>query len=365
VIEETLRTLADQDGPPSRLRAEDVLAHARRRTRRRAALATGLAGATVALAVLGTVAVVRAGMPGPAGPGSGCVAEPLVDVGGGATVTGIDPAGRYVIGKIGTPDTRRAVRWTDGVPTLLPAAFTPVSVNAVGLIAGFTGPDTHGGIREQRPVVYGPDGLVRLPLPPDTVGGVAYSVNAGDDVIGTAYRADGAPEAVLWQTAGPVGITRTMTPAYGEAVTDAGVAVGFTPDSRPVRWTRDERDTPLPLPSGASGGTVLSAAENWAVGVLSSTGKGDPAPADVVSVRWNLPDGTVQRLPGFTARAVSASGTVAGLSGTGIPAYWRDGRVTNLPAPAGVSRALSVAGITADGHTMAGTATTPVLWHGC
>jgi hypothetical protein len=66
------------------------------------------------------------------------------------------------------------------------------------------------------------------------------------------------------------------------------VLVGFTQDTRPVRWALDGTATAMPLPPGADSATVLSAGGDWATGVLAEVGKGDPAPADVVSLRWNL-----------------------------------------------------------------------------
>lgn len=390
MIEETLQTFADQDPPPSRLRAEGVLARARRRTRRRIALTSTVAGTATALAVLGSVAAVHArSAPRPAVAGVGCVVEELkvpASVAGWTMVTGIDPSGRYVIGRAGSRDASVAIRWTDGAPDVLASGFTPVSVNTAGVVAGFTEPVSHDH-RKQRPAAYIATGLVTLPLPSGAVGGDAYSVNARGDVLGSANLADGSSAAVLWHTAGSIAITATMAGnGFGEAVTDDGVLVGFTQDTRPVRWALDGTGTAMPLPPGADSATVLSAGGDWATGVLAEVGKGDPAPADVVSLRWNLKTGSVERLAGFTARTVSASGTVAGLSATNRPAYWRNGRVTILPGPTSGARQGSIGGITADGQTIAGNAlvpnnptpmstdspardatngSPPVIWRGC
>jgi len=331
--------------------------------------------------VLGAIAVVHLRGAQPAVAGAGCGMQELrvpASVTGWTMVTGIDPSGRYVIGRAGTTDTPVAVRWTGGAPEVLATGFTPVSVNSAGVVAGFTGPLSHDS-RRQRPAVYLGTRLVLLPVPGGAVGGYAYSVNARGDVLGGATLADGSPAAVMWHTAGSIAIAATLSGnAYGEALTDNGVLVGFTPDGRPVRWAPDGTVTTMPLPGGAAGATVLSAAGDWATGVLDRAGKGDPGPADVVSLRWNLKTGSVQRLAGFTARAVSASGTVAGLSATNRPAYWRNGRVTILPGPTSAGRQGSIGGITADGQVIAGnalapnmlapassTGSAPVIWRGC
>ncbi|HKT05448.1 MAG TPA: hypothetical protein VJT31_38510, partial [Rugosimonospora sp.] len=112
--------------------------------------------------------------------------------------------------------------------------------------------------------------------------------------------------------------------------------------------------------------------------VARADAKGDPPPDLQVSLRWNLRTGAVERIPGIVARAVSASGRIAGVASTGAAAYWQSGRLFTLPGTAYAA----LAGVTADGHTFAGDAATgtgpvrsdgsqapgnavPAVWRGC
>jgi hypothetical protein len=101
----------------------------------------------------------------------------------------------------------------------------------------------------------------------------------------------------------------------------------------------------------------------------------------------NLRTGAVELVAGISGSRVSASGTVAGVTGTGSPALWRDGRIYTLPLPpGGTGYGGSLSGITADGHTLVGGGevsagvsstsgpagdpvvsdrTVPVVWHDC
>lgn len=386
MIEETLHRHAQQDVPPSRLQAADVLVEARRRTRHRTRLAGAVAGAVTVLATFGAVAVVgTAGTAPITAAGSGCAVDQLdIPAGttGGVVANGVDPSGRYVIGLTGARDAPRAVLWTGGTVTVLPAAFTPQAVNTAGLIVGFTGPNRHGDETQQRPVVYDGTRLVPLPLPDGAVGGVAFAVNTHGDVLGTVVRADGSPEAVGWRTTGTVAIVTTVAGASGLGLNDDGVAVGFgMPLPHPLRWAADGVTTALPVPHGADSATALAAAGDWAVGdaELPPTGNKEDLTAQAAA-RWNLRTGAVELISGISGRQVSASGTVAG-----APALWRNGQIYTLPLPpGGTQHGSSLSGITADGHSLVGGVevsagatsgpagdpvvsdrTVPVVWRGC
>jgi hypothetical protein len=392
MIEDTLRRYARQDVPASGLQAADVLIEARRRTRRRTRLAGVVGGAVTVLVAFGAAAVVRTVVPAPiTAAGPGCVVDQLeIPAGttGGVLATGTDPSGRYVIGLTGTQDAPRAVLWTDGTVTVLPAAFTPKAVNTAGLIVGFTGPNQHDDPR-QRPVVYAGTQLVPLPLPDGGVGGAAYAVNAHGDVLGTVIRTDGSPAAVRWSTTGTVAIVTTVAGASGLGLNDNGVAVGFDlPGQHALRWSVDGVTTALPVPRGAESASAAAATDDWAVGdaSLPSTGsKGDLTAQ--AAVRWNLRTGAVELIAGISGLRVSASGTVAGTTGTGAPALWRNGRIHTLPLPPGIIYpGGSLSGITADGHSLVGGVevsagpintsgpdnhpvvsdqTVPIIWRGC
>lgn len=393
MIETILHRYAQQEAPASPLRAADVLVEARRRTRRRTRLAIAATGVATVLVAFGAAVVVRTVGAAPiVAAGPGCVVERLdlpAGTTGGVTATGIDPSGRYVIGVTGARDAPRAVLWTDGTVAVLPAAFTPRAVNPAGLIVGFTGPDRHGDEAHQRPVVYDGARLVPLPLPGGGVGGAAYAVNAHGDVLGTVAHADGSMEAVRWRTTGTAAIVTTVAGASGLGLTDDGVAVGFgRPDPHALRWAADGVTTALPAPHGAESATAVAAAGEWAVGdaTLPPTGSKEDLTAQAAA-RWNLRTGAVELLPGIGGHRVSASGAVAGTTGTGAPALWRDGRISTLPLPPGGDQhAGSLSGITADGHSLVGGVevstgtiatsgppgdpavsdrTVPIIWRGC
>jgi hypothetical protein len=361
MIEDTLHRYAQQEVPPSRLQAADVLVQARRRTRRRNRLAVAVAGGATVLATFGAAAVVRTVVTPPVtAAGPGCAVDRLdvpAGTAGGVAATGIDPSGRYVIGLTGARDAPRAVLWTGGAATVLPVAFAPQAVNAAGLIAGFTGPDRHADEKRQRPVVYDGTRLVPLPLPDGGVGGVAYAVNTHGDVLGTAVRADGSWIAVRWRTAGTVAIATTVAGVSGLGLTEDGVAVGFhLPGPQALRWTADGATTALPVPHGADAAAAVTAAGDWAAGdaSLPPTGSKDDLTTQA-AVRWNLRTGAVELISGISGSRVSAAGTIAGTTSTGALALWRDGRIFTLPLPAGGSPYRnSLSGISADGHTLVG-----------
>ena len=360
MIEDILHRYARQDVPASGLQAADVLIEARRRTRRRTRLAGAVAGAVTVLVAVGAAAVVRTVVPAPiTAAESGCVVD-LLDVPagitGGVLATGIDPSGRYVVGLTGTQDAPRAVLWTEGTVTVLPAAFTPQAVNTAGLIVGFTGPNQHDD-PHRRPVVYVGTRLVPLPLPDHGVSGAAYAVNTHGDVLGTVIRADGSPAAVRWRTTGTVAIVTTVAGASGLGLNDNGVAVGFDlPGPQALRWSADGVTTALPVPRGAESASAAAATDDWAVGdaSLPSTGSKNDLTAQAAA-RWNLRTGAVELIAGISGLRVSASGTVAGTTGTGAPALWRNGRIHTLPLPPGtLYPGGSLTGITADGHSLVG-----------
>jgi hypothetical protein len=346
--------------PVSRLQAADVLTEARRRTRRRTRLVGVAAGAVTMLVALGAAAVVRTVITAPiTAAGSGCVVDQLdIPAGttGGVVATGIDPSGRYVIGLTGAQDAPRAVLWTDGTVTVLPAAFTPKAVNRAGVIVGFTGPNQHDD-PHQRPVVYIGTQLVPLPLPDGGVSGAAYAVNTRGDVLGTVTRADGSPAAVRWNTTGTVAIVTTVAGASGLGLSDNGVAVGFDLSGQhALRWPADGVTTALPVPRGAESANAVAAMDDWAVGdaSLPSTGSKNDLTAQAAA-RWNLRTGGVELIAGISGLRISASGTVAGTTGTGAPALWRNGRIHTLPLPpASIYPGGSLSGITADGHSLVG-----------
>jgi hypothetical protein len=353
------------------------------------------ATATAVLAVVGAAGVIRtfAG-PSVTAAGPGCAVERLSlppGVSVGVVATGIDPSGRYVIGKAGEREAVKALLWTDGEGAVLPESFVPQAVNGAGMIVGFTGPDRKGGEAEQRPVAWDGARLIQLPLPDGALGGVAYAVNAGGDVLGTLVRSDQTYVAVYWRTTGGAAIASVLPGRSGLGLTDTGVAVGFEPSSgRPMRWTSNGSALPLTQPDGTESSVPRSAAGDWASGPASKppTGsKGDDFA--MLAARWNLRTGAVELIPGISGEWVSGSGAVAGITSEGAPAVWRDGQIYTLPMPAGVDASGSiVAGITADGHSLTGSVegtasigatgapgdhsnpvasdrTAPVVWHGC
>ncbi|GAA3265290.1 hypothetical protein Dvina_16620 [Dactylosporangium vinaceum] len=368
MIEETLHHYARQDVPMPPLPVAQVLAEARRRRRRRLRRIGAAATAAAVLAVVGAVAVART-FAGPSitAAGPGCAVERLPlppGVSGGVMTSGIDPSGRLVIGKTGDRNAAKALLWSGGAVAVLPESFVPQAVNAAGMIVGFTGPDRRGDDAEQRPVAWDGTRLIRLPLPDGAIGGTAYAVNAGGDVLGTLVRADGTWIAVSWRTAGGAAIVSVLPGRSGLGLTDAGVAVGVEQSGgRPVRWTPGSPAVALARPAGTESSAPRSAAGDWAAGPASKPPTGDKnADFAMLAARWNLRTGAVELIPGISGEWVSGSGAVAGLTNQGEPAVWRDGQVYVLPMPADFDPGGSiVAGLTADGHDLAGSVNGPVV----
>ncbi|GIJ57507.1 hypothetical protein [Virgisporangium aurantiacum] len=249
-------------------------------------------------------------------PATGCTPEDLPLPGGvtAATVTGIDPTGRFVVGLVaGAADRDAGIVWTDGRPRLLPAGTGGVAaVNASGVVVG-TAASPDGS-----PAWVYRDGRVdRLPVPP---GGAASAVaiNAGGDIAGVLHR-DGATVPIVWPASDPGTYRLLDTPGAPvvHAITDTGIVVGGIEDGGPYRWEPNGTGRPLATLPGAAGGVAVDAAGTWATGLLHwRINEPNPQvmnfpPGGLAAVRWNLTTGDVAAI-GIDAMpaAVDAAGRI-------------------------------------------------------
>ncbi|GAB3865408.1 hypothetical protein [Dactylosporangium cerinum] len=367
----------------SRLRAEEVLAHARRsHRRRRAALVAATGGLTAAVIVLAAL-VLRVPAPAPvpsvtvAVPG-GCQVTtlPLPPGVTGATVTGADPTGRFVVGApFPSDDTAPAVTvlWTDGTPRLLPTGFLAAAVSSSGLVVG-----TRGRLEDRRAAILRDGAVTDLPLPDGAVISDAVAVNGRGEIAGIVYYPDYSARAVVWPPAhdrarllqaGSAGKQDTMAAGIGED----GTVVGTVGErERAYRWASDGTGVALRLPEGYRSSEGQAITGDWAIGVASTSRGGEDGKEELVArstpVRWNLATGAIDHGFPVVPVAVDGTGAIAG-RGTGEQAtVWRDGTVFTLPSPEG--RRAIVSGFAGDSHTLVGHSDrpgglAPVVWHGC
>lgn len=382
MIDERLREYASSASSASRLRAEDVLVHARRSHRRRL-----VAGSACCAVVVLTVVVALAVRPSTAPPvpettaaapaGCSVTALPLPTGITGGSVTATDPTGRYVVGTpFPSDDMTPAVTilWTDGRPRLLPTGFSATAVNTAGLVVG-----VRGRLEARRAAVIRDGAVVDLPVPDGATTTDAVAVNAGGEVAGVVFFADSTARGVVWPASGAA--PRLLQAAGGHkdtfvaGIADDGATIGtIGTRERPYRWASDGAGTALTLPEGYRGGEGQAIAGDWAVGTASTSRGGEDGKAELTAqntvVRWNLRTGAVEHGMRIVPASVAADGTLAGRVGKDEPGIWRDGAVVALPMPAGGIRGSALA-VVGDGHTMIGWTggdgggPTPLVWRGC
>ncbi|GIJ68083.1 hypothetical protein [Virgisporangium ochraceum] len=270
--------------------------------RRRATRWTTVVAAGAA-ALVGAAVAVQGGPAAPpprrddevARPATDCDLEnlPLPDGVTSATVTGIDPTGRFVVG---SSDRDAGILWTDGQPRLLPAGSGgAAAVNASGVVVGTA------GTGDASPAWVYRDGRVeRLPVPPDG-GASAVSINAAGDIAGTIAGSAGTPAPIVWPAGEPrtYRLYTTPGPPVVRAITDTGVVVGGIEGRGPYRWNAYGDGQALPIMPAAAGGVAVDATGTWATGLLHwSLDRPDPRvnsyfPGGRTAVRWNLATGEV------------------------------------------------------------------------
>lgn len=267
----------------------------------------GIGGVTVVVGglVLGTVEPAMA---------ASCTAEPLAAPGVVQVhVTAADPTGRYVYGGGTAADgTPKVILWDNGQPREVSVPLQNVrvkDVNSAGVAVG-EGTDDDGAA-----VAFAVSGSAFRVLPTlqDATAAHAEAVNENGDIAGSVTVAPfNRFIPVVWPADEPT-VVRELdntddAAAYG--IDDDGTVVGRTGvDLSTARvWGPDGVAEDLPSPSTGIGFEASDVRNGWAVG----DGVGDGR--EVISVRWNIPDGTSEVLPSEVRKvvAVNASGVVAG-----------------------------------------------------
>lgn len=327
--------------PPTRLEVEALVAAGRRRVFRRRSwqAAGGVALATGALVAVPTMVIGDPAPPPPpvAGPTTPvqpktCRDSALPVPAGvtGASATGVDPSGRYIIGHHFKGQNFQPLMWTDGVPRKLPLEAPSMqlsSINANGEAAGLAeGPDLQYAFR------YENGRYTRLSTPPGKSYVYAYPVMnaAGDIVINAKPPGESASKnsvALLYRAGASTPVTVSLPPgSLVYDITDDGTIVGSVKNGSAksaYAWDRNGHGRKLESVPGHD--SIAYAAEgDWATGGLW------PASGEAIPARWNLRTGRLTQL-------TTAEGPGLALNGEG----WvltsgelvRDGKDVPLPAP--------------------------------
>ncbi|MGC4895124.1 hypothetical protein [Micromonospora sp. DT31] len=351
--------------PPSRIEMDVVVRAGRQRAfRRRSVQASG--GVALAAAMLLTVPSIltRAGAqpaveagagPASASAGATALARPAgpcrmteLPVPSGMKdvhVTGVDPTGKYFVGRNVVGQDFQPILWTDGQPQALPEQGKSVevaAVNASGVVVG-----TVWTPQEEYVFRYENGAYTRLHTPPGSWHPYPDpAINAAGDVIINVEPSGntGGEDSIvlLWKAGSTTAITLPL-PAEANAydITDDGTIVGGIYKDRFVAeayaWDQQGNGRKLELPTGHRG-VAHAARGDWATGSMGppwsvadrNNSKPPPTPD---SALWNLKTGEVIKLgtrqgPGS---AVNASGWVVAASGSVL----RDGATVDLAVPNG------------------------------
>lgn len=257
-----------------------------------------------------------------------------------ANPAAIDPSGRYIVGNDmstmyngDTPqgDGRvRPILWTDGRPELLPGLenyLDATAVNADGTVVAVGDRSDRDGVVLR----YVEGELEELDTPAGTWNFRAADINAGGDVVATAYPDAGSSQAafvLLWK-AGSTTPAKLPLPAGAEAtdLADDGRILGVVQSSTqagmfiPYVWDQQGKGRELAVPDGTYA-YVSTTRGTWAAGTLIPSG---------AMVRWDLTTGDVAELPvDSPARDINTAGWIAG----GRTVLRDDANVT-LPLPDG------------------------------
>jgi hypothetical protein len=283
-------------------------------------------------------------------------------------VNGVDPTGRYMVGRASTgyPDyTTTGLLWKNGELTVVDSGSTPeisVNVDDINRRGVAIGEHTaHYGSAHIDTFTYRDGRFTMLPAPTPGEQTNAVAINSRGDVVGNIPGA-----AVVWPADRP-GTVRVLTQPDGWTnaaatdIDDDGTVVGYVggrPPGTPYVWPARGTPHPLPVPEGSQGGT----ADAIRLGMVA--GNVIPPPSGPVNMSaptlWNLRTGSVRLRPDVAAGAFSVNrwGTIGG-GGVIIHA---DGRVVPILTGAWVN-AMTDTGIGA-GMTSYGSGQA-VIWVGC
>jgi hypothetical protein len=380
-VEEVLRRLNDEPPIPSIVDIGRAMTDGRRRARIRAAAGSSGVVLAVVMAVAGTSAVVRAGRPHPARPvmaaassasatrpaspaePTRCAVEvlPAPKDYAGIVTMGMDPTGRYQVGRGVGPDGRyHPLLWTDGVLTELDRRGTDaevdgIVVNASGVvvwtsatIAGESGRDERTWRRQDGRIteVTAAKGAVVRAITP---AGVVYAVDVAPGTPDGPFASlpsrlltipvDGPPS--VRQFAGPGGL--------GHVDVDGTVLIVVPKESdgsltwTSSLWLPDGSTRPVPAVQGASSNTLVNDLNNgWVVGhgftgPIPMGDKGSttrPERPGMIYARWNMTVGTQQTFPDLKdVQGVNRYGWFGGQNRAGRPVLVLGRRTLVLPTP--------------------------------
>lgn len=381
-----LQMLRDDVAPGSWLTPDGLLAAGRRRVRRRRAALTGAAAALVLVVTVGVAAVAAERRPQPPahpGPVPSPTAAPTASTEPGCrqqvlAVPGGSKVERVVVDRTGSwaaglrADRRGVVIWHDGAVSSVVSDISVTNlagISSAGVAAG-SGLDAGG---RSRALTFQGTYATTLALPAGAKTAsftYAWDINAGGDVVGMYdATAPGARSAVVWWHRDPIHPVLMTAPggehSAGIAIDDNGDVGGYVGDLsshyRPVVWTADGAGVELDLAAGKRDGMVSGFGGGQALDLAENV-RWTPGPGKTTPEVYRT---TADDLVGQDA---GADGTVL-LSSPKRAQLWREGRLTELPVPAGAQyvRAWSVnhdasvvGGVSA--NLQATQAGVPLLW---
>ncbi|MEV8516710.1 hypothetical protein [Dactylosporangium sp. NPDC051484] len=363
--------LVDEPVPATRLDAGRVLHAGRTRVRRRRAVTTVAAAVAVLVVVAGGTALAvsrddRRPKPAPAMPGPSPSTGPVTCTGAevtgadGASSIAMDPTGQWIAVGDQTGQTITLLKDGTAVRTVTqPSVIVATAVSAAGTVVGYQDLE-----QRQRPISWRDGHVTTLPLPTGAVSGQAGGVNVGGDIVGVVNLAGNQRRAVLWRFSDPLRPVLLDTPS-GKASTAARIsddgritgAIGGY--EQPYLWSAaDGHGRPLPVPDGMPGGVAVYITGEWVVGTIDFLARsrtlsdGTLVGTEKMAIaRWNLRDGTVERIPGeyVSATGVTRDGRVVLFSMMAGVQLWDGTRVGPLP---GTSRVQQPEGLSDDGSVL-------------
>ncbi len=280
---------------------------------------------------------------------------------GYASVSGVDPSGRYIIGHI----NEVAVLWDNLVPVMLPPAtaglrqIVPHAVNVHGVVVG-TG-ERQGGKEGNVSWVYRDGKTTVLAKPSADERYEALAINAHGDILGSAPNTG----VLRWKDTSPG--TVAPQPGLGNVseIADDGTIAGGTGDGDQPGLLTPQGFQQLAQRPGKPGGKVFSLCGDWAGGWVPGDSGGATAAA-----RWNLRTGELRFFTDYRAPVldIACDGSFV-ISYAGAVLVNSDGRQVALPSLPGTTFPETQAvGISADGKIIVGALRNsgswqvPVVW---
>jgi hypothetical protein len=360
------------------------------------------------MAVVGTSVLVRTGRPHPAPPVTAaassasaarpappaeptrCTVEVLPSPKGyaGIVTMGMDPTGRYQVGRGFGPDNRyHPFLWTDGALTELDRRGTDAEVdgivaNAAGVVVWSSATMAGETERVERTwrlqngkiaEVTAAKGYVVRAITP---AGDLYAVASGDQTVGDANTssrlltipANGAPSVRrLAGTGGVVSVDIDGTALVVSGTQDAGTLTWAS-----SLWLPDGSTRPVPAVQGASSNVLVNDLNSgWVVGhgftgpismpAEGSKGARTDMPG-IVYARWDMTAGTQQTFPDLRyVQGVNRYGWFGGQNRAGQPVLVFGDRTLVLPTPEGAQLDAGTFATTLsdDGHVVGGQVSLP------